>query len=482
MQFALSVVAIGMDTPLPMIGTTRTDYHLRQLWSLFLCTMVAVCARGVRADEFPDDNGDFNSVSVLQNPVVSADSVPTSADTADLPQYRLDIDLRIQQHRVNVHQQIGWTNPGTAATNELVFQVTANNKLSAELISLGERTVESLRLEPRSSIDYHGRRFHLTHATVDDVDVKCAFDQQHDTHLHVTLPTLVQPGESVELTLQYWIDIPQVMGRLGQHKGVTNLLNWYPVLAVYHNDAWQPVPYVPWHQPWYNEAGNYDVTLKLPANQKVVTGGHVISQTITTDGRQRLQIRGEGLRDFTIVAGQRFQILTSQANGIPIRVQHFPEHRSHAEIVLKTAEDSIRLYSDWFGDFPYRELEITESYFGWNGNESSGVVMIDERIFDLPKYAERYIEHLASHEICHQWWYSAVGTDGYHEPWMDEGLVTWFTRVKMEDKYGRDAELLDVPGYGAFSVPQCAVPQPCSQRLRQLPCSWRQQRGPGITR
>jgi len=375
------------------------------------------------------------------------------AEPESMPQYRLDIDLHPEQRRVTVQQSVTWTNPGHAATDELVFQVTANNKLSPEMIELGERTVESLRLEPRHSIDYRGRRFHLTSATVDGADVNAAFDRQHDTHLHVRLPDSVSPGGTVRLELNYWIEIPQVMGRLGQHKGVTNLLNWYPVLAVYDGDAWKPVPYVPWHQPWHNEAGIYDVSLRLPAGYKVVTGGHVVSRATSSDGRQALQIKGEGLRDFTIVASQRFQVLSAEAEGIPIRVFHFAEHQDHAQLVLRTAQDSIRTYTDWFGEFPYEELELTESYFGWNGNESSGVVMIDERILDLPQYAERYIEHLASHEICHQWWYSAVGTNGYDEPWMDEGLVTWFTRVKMEDKYGKDAELLDTPGFGALQFP-----------------------------
>lgn len=369
------------------------------------------------------------------------------------PQYRLNIDLHPQQRRVTVKQHVRWTNSGTAPTDELVFQVTANNKLSAEMIEMGERTVESLRLEPRHSIDYQGRRFHLMQASVDGQAVHCVFDQEHDTHLHVQLPVAVPPGSAVELSLQYWIDLPQVMGRLGQHKGVTNLLNWYPVLAVYKDNQWQPVPFIPWHQPWHNEAGDYDVNLRLPGRHKVVTGGHVESRVQDSDGYQRLQIRGEGLRDFTIVTSEQFHVLTAEAEGVPIRVLHFSEHKSHAQLVLKTAQESIRQYTQWFGAYPYRELEITESYFGWNGNESSGVVMIDERIFDLPQYAARYVEHLASHEICHQWWYSAVGTNGYAEPWMDEGLVTWFTRVKMEDKYGEDSELLKIPGYGPFQFP-----------------------------
>ncbi|MEQ9410840.1 MAG: M1 family aminopeptidase [Fuerstiella sp.] len=402
----------------------------------------------------PSSSTTSSPVPAASRPYSSA--VTTSAvesGTHQLPHYRMDIGLQTGRRRVTVNQTVRWTNTGTAPTQQLVFQTVANNKLSEEMIASGERTVESLRLEPRHSIDYQGRRFHLTGATVDDSRVSWSFSRRHDTHLHVQLPQAVEPGESVEVNLQYWIDIPPIMGRLGQHKGVTNLLNWYPVLAVYRGDAWQPVPYVPWHQPWHNEAGNYDVSLRLPADQRVVTGGHVVNRQITADGQQQLQIRGTGLRDFTIVASPRFQELTSEADGIPIRVQYLPEHKSHAEVALQTARESLLLYSRWFGRYPYREFELTESYFGWNGNESSGVVMIDERIFALPDYAARYIEHLVSHEICHQWWYSAVGTDGYHEPWMDEGLVTWFTRVKMEDKYGADARLLDVPGYGPLQFP-----------------------------
>lgn len=374
-------------------------------------------------------------------------------ESVQRPQYKLDIRLDTNRRQVQVQQRIKWTNPGQAETDRLVFQVPSNHSLSDEMIAAGERTVESLRLEPRHCIDYDGHRFHLHSASVNGASVKCWFAKEHDTHLHVQLPTAVAPSESVEAELNYWIDIPAIMGRLGQHKGVTNLLNWYPVLTVFSGDSWQPVPYIPWHQPWHNEAGDYEVSLKLPANQKVVTGGHVVQQSQAENGYQQLQIKGEGLRDFTIVASHRFAEIHGEASGVPIKVQYLPEHKATAQLSLQTAKESINLYTQWFGPYPYKEFELTESYFGWNGNESSGVVMIDARIFNTPKYAARYVEQLVSHEICHQWWYSAVGTDGYHEPWMDEGLVTWFTQVRMEDKYGSDAELLDFPGYGPFQLP-----------------------------
>ena len=372
---------------------------------------------------------------------------------AKRPQYHLEVRLDTDQRRVSVQQTVRWTNPGTAFTDQLVFQVTANHKLSKKMIAAGERTVESLRLEPENSIDYQGRRFHMNAASCADQSISWHFSDDDDTHLVLKLPAPVSPGQSIEIHLNYWVDIPTVMGRLGQYKEVTNLLNWYPVLAVFRDNQWNPVPYIAWHQPWYNEAGDYVVNLELPADHKAVTGGHVINRSILDDGFQRLKIQGNGLRDFTIVTSRRFSELKSSTNGIPIRVLFLPEDRDHAEIALRTAEESIKLYTQWFGPYPYEEFELTESYFGWNGNESSGVVMIDQRILSTPKFTARYVEHLVSHEICHQWWYSAVGTDGYHEPWMDEGLVTWFTRVKMEDKYGADAELLSIPGYGPFQMP-----------------------------
>ena len=426
--------------------------------ALSLCAM---CGRLSAADEpitltgpihTPSEPAGHVTMSRLGVPSQRRDMLPGER-LRNLPKYQLSIDLQPDQRRVEVSQQVHWTNPGTQPTRELVFQVVPNNKLSPEMIAAGERTVESLRLDPRNSIDVDGRRFHLTEAFSGGQSVKCTFDSEHDTHLHVTLPSAVLPGQSVEVSLRYWLEIPPIMGRFGQFKGVTNLLNWYPVLAVYRDDKWVPVPYIAWHQPWHNEAGNYSVELRLPATHKVVTGGRVVNRSAKQNGTQQLSIRGEGLRDFTIIASERFEELTSRVGETPIRVLYFPEHKESAEVALKTVEDSIATYNQWFGPYPYREFELSESYFGWNGNESSGVVMIDERIFDAPQYAARYLEHLVSHEVCHQWWYSAVGTDGYHEPWMDEGLVTWFTRVKMEDKYGRDAEFLDVPGMGPLQLP-----------------------------
>jgi len=382
--------------------------------------------------------------------------VPASDDRISqlhLPQYRMDIDLDTDGGYVHVEEVVRWTNPGPVPTKSLVFHVVPNNRPDEKTLAVAERTVESLRLDPRTSIDRQGQRFHLKSVRAGDAELDSHFDPKADTHLHIDLPDEVLPGQSVEVTLRFDLDLPSKQGRLGQHKGVTNLLNWYPILAAYSDQGWDAVPFIPWHQPWLNEAGIYNVKLRLSPGQEAATGGHVVSRTEDDAGHSILDIEGYGLRDFTIVASDRFEVYESVSNGTPIRVLAFAEHQGHARLSLQIASECLKQYSDWFGPYPYQEFELVESYFGWNGNESSGLVMIDERILDVPQIAGRYVEHLVSHEICHQWWYSAVGTDGYREPWVDEGLVQWLTRFRMEEKYGQDAQVLDLPGGSKWGLP-----------------------------
>jgi hypothetical protein len=113
--------------------------------------------------------------------------------------------------------------------------------------------------------------------------------------------------------------------------------------------------------------------------------------------------------------------------------------------MVRIATDAIAAYSKWFGPYPWPEFTIAEAFFGWNGNECSTLVMIDERVFGMPHLAGCYVDYLVSHEICHQWWYNQVGTNGYCETWMDEGLATYFSHRLLNEKVGKNNALMRYP-------------------------------------
>lgn len=373
-------------------------------------------------------------------------SSPTPLARPDwLPHYDLKIHLDTTAGTGRVHQIVRWTNPGDAATDHVIFHVYPRHKPSKEQMQVYERIIESFRLDPKSAIDTEGRRLHVSKVRSGNAELPFSFDPKIDTIMRVNLPAAVQPGETVELALEYDFVLPPVQGRFGQYRGVTNLLNWYPMVAYYGKKGWDAPPFVGWHQPWLNEAGNFDVTLSLPSGEEVATSGTIVGQEVDKEGWKRVTIKGSGLRDFALVTSKRFEVHEAHVRGVHVRVVSFPEHRFYARLSLDTAVECLAQYGDWFGPYPHPTYTIAESYFGWNGNETAGMVLIDERVFDAPHVGHIYVDHLVSHETLHQWWYATVGTDGFRETFIDEGLVSFLTQMRIKEKYGKEVELLDWP-------------------------------------
>src|SRR5207244_594197 len=136
---------------------------------------------------------------------------------------------------------------------------------------------------------------------------------------------------------------------------------------------------------------------------------------------------------------------TGKTGDTQVRVLALPGHEWYGQEMVKIACEAIPVYNQWFGPYPYPQFTVVESYFGWNGNECGGLVMIDERIFGLPRLARNFVDGLLTHEICHQWWYNLVGTNGYAETWMDEGLATHFSHKVIDQKLGKNNPLLTWP-------------------------------------
>ena len=252
----------------------------------------------------------------------------------------------------------------------------------------------------------------------------------------------VPPGGTVAAEIDFVVELVDKWGRWGQHQGVTYLLNWYPVLAHVDDKGWEHTPFVPWHQPWHQEAGLYTVKVDLPERQVVASSGRITESRPAKGGRKSITIEAIPARDFAFVCSDRYEVLERKAGDVNVRIVGFPEDHANSELALQYACEVIPQYEGWFGPYFGDEFEIATSYFGWNGNECSGLVLLDDRVTKLPKAGARYIEHLVTHETMHQWFWNTIGTDGYAETFMDEGIVNGLTAKRLDEKYGRNAPLL----------------------------------------
>lgn len=380
-----------------------------------------------------------------------------------LPHYDVDIHLDVAGHVVHVRQHVTWTNRHGRPAEELVFNVAAHYKVPSADIGFMAKMMEILRITPSQGLILDappgevekvtlGSRqlpFHWELPCKQSPDGKKKLSAEDEaaqaTALVVSLPRPVQCGETIEVELTFTLRLPQKQGRWGQWKGVTFLSNWLPVLAYYDEHGWQPTPFIPWHQPFFNEAGIWNVRAVLPCDQHLACSAAVATVEELPDGWQRVQFVPIAARDFALLCSGRYQEYLGHVDGITVRVMAFAEHEHYAREMVRIACEALSAYNCWFGRYPYEQFTIAESYFGWNGNECSGLVMIDDRIFNMPHLGEPYVNYLVSHEICHQWWYNVVGTNGYCETWMDEGLATYFSHRLLDQKCGKDNKLLKWP-------------------------------------
>ncbi|WP_435018999.1 M1 family aminopeptidase [Tundrisphaera sp. TA3] len=359
-----------------------------------------------------------------------------------LPRYAIEARLDIPGRRVEARERVVFTNRTNVELSELVFHVYPRHRVAeADRLKTG-KTLEVLRLSPEEAMDAEGRRLTVDSATIAGKPAVVAFDPSNDTIMAVPLPAPVKPGETATVEIAFVVDLPDFWGRWGHHKGVTYLLNWYPVLAHVDDRGWERTPFVPWHQPWHQEAGHYSVRFDLPEDQVVASTGRIVDTDAAGPGRKAITIEAAPSRDFAFVCSNRFESLEKKSGPTTIRVVGFPEDRANAEAALTYMGEVIPLYEEWFGPYYDEEFEIATSFFGWNGNECAGLVLIDDRVMKLPEAGTRYLDHLVTHETLHQWFWNVVGTDGYAETFMDEGIVNGVTARRLDEKYGRNAPIV----------------------------------------
>lgn len=367
---------------------------------------------------------------------------------AGLPRYDLVIDLDTTGRLVRVAQRVTWTNRSAKPADELVFNVYPHYKIPDKDFGLLAKTVEILRQNPSENLDAEGRIGHVERvrlAGVTSHELPVVYRTDIDTAMTVALPLPVPPGASVSVDIDYTIRLPEKQGRWGQWDGITYLATWLPVLAVHDDAGWQPVPFVPWHQPFFNEAGIYTATITLPCDQKLACSGPVVQEIDLGDGRKRVTTAPVPLRDFAIACSSLYQEMSEQVGPVTVKVLALPRHASNAQVALRAAADSIAQYSEWFGQYPYPQYTIAETYFPWNGNECGAMVFIDYRVFNLPDAASGYVDYLLTHEVGHQWWYNMVGTNGYAETFMDEAPTSFFSHKFLDRKHGKNNNFLKLP-------------------------------------
>lgn len=293
------------------------------------------------------------------------------------------------------------------------------------------------------------------------------------------LPAALKPGEAVHAALDFkgivkrWpvrgddpmtemIDQLSIFfggdtgdyGIFAHSSGVVTMALWHPVLAAHDEEGWDMAGGDPavGDFSFFNVA-DYHVSLAMDRGYTVVTTGNKLA-----DEDERLTFGAGAVREFALIAGKRLTVVDRQVGDkgeVKISSYGFGGDGDTQRQVLKAGADSVEVYEEIFGRYPYRELDLVRVDLGAGigGVEFPGMVTIASMLFmdelkgSFPeaaaildsRFMRESVDFVVAHEVAHQWWNAVVGSHSRKHPFVDEALANYSTILYFDKKHGKPA-------------------------------------------
>ena len=311
------------------------------------------------------------------------------------PKYKMDVNYNSTNHTIHGKMQVSFKNNIKANLSELYFNLWGNADVFDE--NGGGMNVSKIK-----------------------VDGKKADFEVDKTALHIKNLSLDKNKKAV-VTMKFDVSLPEQKDRFGWYGDTVSLGNWFPILAVYDEEGWNVDPYYPYGESFYSLTGKFDVTLTTDKNQVIAATGEEVGKPDIKGHKATHHYKAKNVRDFAMEMNPNYRVISAKVKNTKVNVYYSGEHAKYAASLLESGVDSIKLFSDKFGKYPWPELDVVtmEGWFG--GMEYPQLVMISLTENSTIDWAKS----VNAHEIGHQWFYGIIGNNEYDEPWLDESFASF---------------------------------------------------------
>jgi aminopeptidase N len=259
----------------------------------------------------------------------------------------------------------------------------------------------------------------------------------NDSLLTVPLKTPLKPKESITLSMDFSLTVPQSVelnyGVQAYYDDVLALAHAYPMITVYDDEGWNAEIPPQSGDVTYADMSFFIVTVEAPKEVTLVGSGREISHE-NNRNRQTVTYEAGPVRDFYLAASPEYEVFTKESNGITLRFYTRDYLQAGAESALDVAARAMEIYSKRYAPYPYTELDFVSTPTYALGIEYPGMIAITESIVQPD---QGYLEGTVAHEVGHQWFYNLVGNDQLDDPWLDESLTQFITLQYFTDEYGQ---------------------------------------------
>ena len=263
----------------------------------------------------------------------------------------------------------------------------------------GETTPDT---EPDEPAALKGERIHF----VQERHNRRLEDDRFEPWVTVTLPRTVPAGERFILELAYEGKLVERLRGTGDFL-LKDTLYWRPQ----HPDT---------------RTSRLDLTFRVPKRYRVASADTLREERVDDDTRIMRWVTNEPVRSMAFHYG-RFDVTeierdTPPAVSVYANDNHLGFAPGNREKTIGDLTESIRLYTDYFGPFPFASLLVTETPT-LSGQAFPGLLLLSYQTFGELHTGES--ELFRAHEVAHQWWGAAVDWESYRDQWMTEGFAQY---------------------------------------------------------
>ena len=359
-----------------------------------------------------------------------------------LNKYEVFVKFLPEDMKLQCNLQLEYTNFEDDKLDKLYFHLYP--RAYDEISDSSFKIITDLTGEDLNELDIIPGKMVITKLFVNGVEVNYKLEQ---TLCEIDLEKSIEPGESLEITMEFYQDIPKNRDRYGYYydanqNEVISLGNWCPILAVYDDEGWHKDPFLPIGDPFYSDSSIYEVKIMLPEDYVLASTGELFNKEKIDDYVTYIY-QTYPVRDFAIIFSKDYGVLVDEYQDIDIYSYLVEEDLEKFKYSINWAKEAISIFSELFGKYPYQSYSIAQNFSNFGGMEYPQLCQIKyvdkgyrENIDE--KYYYYRNEYVVAHETAHQWWYSVVGNNEIDEPWLDEAFAEYSTCQYFINKYGED--------------------------------------------
>ncbi|HJW43045.1 MAG TPA: M1 family metallopeptidase [Geothrix sp.] len=359
--------------------------------------------------------------------------------------YRIEAVLDFEHKTLEGKETISWRNTGTAPTQELPLHLYLNAFKGPQSLFVKESggRLHSDRLDQPSEPASWGY-CRLISARMEGRDLD-GHDGEDETVRWLRLPRPVAPGETIHVEVTWENRYPKVFARSGWSENFLMSGQWFPKVGVYQGDTWNCHAYHA-NTEYFADFGVYDVALSLP---NALGLAHTGTQTnfvteIEQDPKRALNViwrlHAEDVHDFAwaVMPLESWRKPAMyEYRGVQVFYYINDRTRGNFQRQRRAVENALRWSEAWFFKYPYPTLTVIDTpkdASGADGMEYPTLITAGSVGFD--PLQQRFAPELVTmHEYGHQFFYGLLASNEFEEPWLDEGLNSWFTHKAMERSY-----------------------------------------------